>query len=72
MKYTVTEVHQVWYRGGSDGPVDIPWATNVDEIAAIQAVASILDTAREPNTDRFPSLKSITHGIRIDLVPEES
>lgn len=72
MRYRVTEVHQTTYRGKSDGPVDIVWTKDADELGALNAVLMILDNARNPGSGRFPSLKSTTHAIRIELVTEES
>jgi hypothetical protein len=71
MRYQVTLVHEVEYRGASDGPTDVPWG-NYDELGVVTAVAQILDQAREPGTGKFPSLKETTHGIRIELITEES
>lgn len=70
--YTVIEVLETEYRGKSDGPVDMPWAMDTDELGVMTSVAMILEHAREGNTDKFPSLKTTTHAIRIELIPEEA
>lgn len=68
MKYKVTEMLQVNYRGNVEtNPV--VWSKATDELGVMHTVAAILSNAREKDSGNFP-LTSTTLSITIEKVAD--